>query len=264
MSRALLDLTPSQVDETTMPKLVTADAPALIDQLMPEYHYRQQFSAFIPSPQSVVFAVLAQLRFSDLAPLRVLMAIRTLGRNETRNADEPILAGARLAPYVLAEELPDQETVIALMGRFWTQNAFGPIPDRAAFAAPPPDFVRTVWSLRLEDAPGGTRVTSETRVKSPADPAAARKFRPYWTFMGQIGSATFSISLLAALKRRSRAEASAPLDPANICATDAAQTVVLLALATGAAAAAVALLSRARKRATASPLAITFVRLTLT
>jgi hypothetical protein len=118
MSRAVLDVAPPNTDETTSPNPIATGSPALIEQLMPDYDYRQQFSTFIPGPRSEVFAELAQLHFSDLAALRFLMAIRTLGRSEAGDADEPILAGARLAPYVLAEEVPDHETVIALMGRF--------------------------------------------------------------------------------------------------------------------------------------------------
>jgi hypothetical protein len=178
----------------------------------------------------------------------MLMAIRTLGRSEAGNPDDPILAGAKLTPYVLTEEVPDQEAVLALMGRFWTQNAFAPILDRAAFAESPTNYVRTVWSLRLEDAPGGTRVTAETRVQNPADPAAAGKFRTYWYLVGRVGSAVFSLSVLASLRRRFCSGTPAPVDPANACATDMPQMLVTLAMAAAALGALVGLLGRARKR----------------
>ena len=94
----------------------------------------------------------------------------------------------------------------------------------------------------------------ETTAPSPAvaDPSAPiEQLMPSYDdrqqfSMGQFGSATFSLSTLAARKRRARAGAPVPVDAACACATDAAQTVVILALAAAATGAAIALLRRGR------------------
>ena len=205
------------VERELAPTLSLHVMPGLADDLLPRYDHRQRFSVEIAAAPDVVWSALHETRFSDLRILRVLMAVRTLGCSEHAGDDAPILTGARLAPHVLVEEVPGREVAIALMGRFWTMNAFETISERAAFTAGvEPDFVRTTSTMTVEETARGTRLTIENRVQDPRDPLAARKFCPYWYFMGKIGAAIFAVDLLEAAKRRAETRVGAERPRARI------------------------------------------------
>ena len=100
-------------------------------------------------------------------------------------------------------ERPD-ELVLGAIGRFW--KAEGEIlsvgsDEFVTFAEP--GFAKAVMNFHVEAVPGGTVVTTETRIRG-TDEDARRKFRRYWRIV-MPGSALIRRAWLRAIRKRAEA-----------------------------------------------------------
>lgn len=194
---------------------VDSDASSLLAGLLPEFDHSSRRSIFVGASPETVFQALQGVRFQDLTVFGALLAVRSLGRSRPPASELPVLAEMREADVVLVDERPPHEFAAALMGPFWTQSPFLPIPDRAAFAArPATDIARTAFGFRLEPEAGGTRLIAETRVQAPTEPTARRTLGVYWRLIGVVGATIWSDQMLAATRRR--AEHAAGRVPAGM------------------------------------------------
>jgi hypothetical protein len=172
-----------------------------IDQLQPRYDARLLHHADVPQPPAVVRQAMEAVTFADLPALGLLARIRNLGRRAEADP-EPIFSGMRHADFVHVEE-NDDEIAAAMAGTLWRiRQPFVPLPDRDRVLHPNPCWAVTVSSYRIEPRDAGSRFLCETRVTSPSDPGCARKFRPYWTLIGQLGARVYARNLAAAIRRR--------------------------------------------------------------
>ena len=117
-----------------------------------------------------------------------------------RRLDAPILRGMTKAGFVPLAERPD-EVVLGVVGRFWTADggirALSPA-EFAGFAEP--GFAKAVMDFRVEPAPGGTILTTETRIQA-TDDSARRTFGRYWRVVHP-GSALIRRVWLRAIRKR--------------------------------------------------------------
>jgi hypothetical protein len=108
--------------------------------------------------------------------------------------------------FTKLEEVPGHEVVFGIAGRFWRFNGdLRRIADRDAFGAFAQDgYVKGAWNLRVEPLEGGaTKLSTETRILW-FGPAARRKFRLYWAFVGPF-SGLIRSALLRGVRRRAEA-----------------------------------------------------------
>lgn len=106
------------------------------------------------------------------------------------------------------EEDPGRELVFGIAGKFWRYDGgLRPLADRAAFLAFAEEgCVKAAWNLRVEESGSGVfELSTETRIEY-LGPAARRKFRLYWAFIGPFSGA-IRISLLRGIRRRAESSA---------------------------------------------------------
>lgn len=120
------------------------------------------------------------VRNLDLArslSVRALFVARGFGIWSRITFDELLRQGFTL----LAEE-PGRELVLGVVGRFWRPS--GPLetvtPDQ--FLEDHPGLAKAAWNFQVNEAPGGSSLTTETRVFCP-DESTRRQFARYWNFI---------------------------------------------------------------------------------
>ncbi len=177
-----------------------------IDELLLDYDSRIYHEIFIPQPRQAVWNAMMTASMADLPFFRLLMALRSLGSSERGEAEQqPILPGLREMESNYMEEQTCSLLLQAIAGRFWQPDGgFVALPTRDAFLNAAPDLAQAVTAYRLEDQPGGTIFSIETRVKYPADPIGAARLRWYWPIVGRLGASMFARGLLSAVAFRAQ------------------------------------------------------------
>jgi len=177
----------------------------LIDRHLPGYEFVERHEAFIPaSPQRVLAAVRSlqadQIRLA--APLFFIRSLPGLVRRAGRRSPSRLLGTDR--PFLEAFiplEMGGAELVYGLAGRFWEIGG-GTARPRGAheFARlSDPTLAVAVANFVAEPVPGGTRLSTETRVHVE-DPSSRAKFTWYWRVI-RPGSGLLRRSMLAAVRR---------------------------------------------------------------
>ena len=87
---------------------------------------------------------------------------------------------------MILSEVPDEEIVIGVAGRFWRPDGGRCLDltakDFAEFSRP--GYAKVAWNFKLRaDCPEGTLFSTETRIKCLGQ-AALWKFRIYWSLVG--------------------------------------------------------------------------------
>jgi len=119
-----------------------------------------------------------------------------------------------LRGFTVLAQRPGSELVIGGPGQPWrlaggVSARVGSLAEFRAFDRP--GFAKLALSFRLERAPGGTRVITETRVDT-TDPLAHRRFGAYWQVI-RIGSGAVRRNWLRAIKRRAERAPAATVVP---------------------------------------------------
>jgi hypothetical protein len=155
-----------------------------IDEFLPDYDFSARHQIRINAPPSVVYDRLLWLDFNDLWLVRILESVRT-GKLLTRSR-VPTDFSQRLkgTGFVMLAEVPNQELVTGIVGRFWRPDG-GRCMDLTA-----DDFVgfgrpgnaKVAWNFSLRaDSSGVTVLSTETRTKCFG--SARWKFRIYWSLI---------------------------------------------------------------------------------
>ena len=174
----------------------------LIEGLLPTFDTWVSFETTLPYPRDIVYHAFEHAHLSDMPLFRALLALRSLGQTAGLD-DTPIIEGMRHLDGALVEEVHGYEFAIAYLGAFWTGTPFAPVKSRDGFIHGEfPEYAKAVTNFLFEDVPGGTRVTSETRLQAPIEPAARLLFWLYWRTLGIVGDSVFCRSLLAVTRRR--------------------------------------------------------------
>jgi len=181
---------------------------SLIDEFLPTHDFSATYEICISAPRYVVYRTLLRSDFSRVRLLRLLMALRT-GKWMPRNA-EPKDLRQRLegSGFFILAEVPDQEVVIGVAGRFWRPDG-GRCTELTSEEFPRfsrPGYAKVAWNFRLQPTSAETTVLStETRIKCFGQ-EALWKFRLYWSLVGP-----FSGLIRKAILRQVKSEAETHL-----------------------------------------------------
>lgn len=173
--------------------------PAIIDSLLPDYDFRTVHERWVDAGPDEVWAALTAVRFDELVLTLPLVWIRRLGKR--------IPSGSVFynGPVTLLRVEDGREAVGGSIARSWslrpehkrvtTADEFSSFRD--------PGWVKFVTDFRLLQENGGTRLSTETRIKA-TDKVAKRRFTLYW-----VGIRAFSgvvrRDVLAAVARKATA-----------------------------------------------------------
>jgi hypothetical protein len=175
-----------------------------LDEFLPDYDFNEIHSTPVAATPEAVMAAVRSLSVREVPVLVALMALRTLPgrlRGRTRRPREgTILEGFQRGGFMTLAERP-HELVVGAVGRFW--RASGDVrrvsaDDFAGFSEP--GYAKAVFNMHARAAPGGTFLTTETRIQA-TDERARRSFGRYWRLI-QPGSAAIRLAWLRAIRRR--------------------------------------------------------------
>ena len=180
-----------------------------LDEFMPAFTVRSRHSVWIRADPACVRQALATADLGSPWIVRALMGLRSLParlRRWTPPAHDRS-RGVGAVGFSVLGETPD-EIVLGLQGRFWTPTG-GLVPvDSARFAAGPPVGVaQAAWSFQIAPENGGTRLSTETRVRT-ADSNTDRQFRRYWLLIAPF-SGLIRRRMLTLVRRAAEAQAAA-------------------------------------------------------
>lgn len=179
----------------------------LLNDVMPAYDVRSRHAIRVAaSPASVYQAA----RSADLGrPLlvRALMGLRVApasisivlrgSRRTSRNPDDTRCVGA--VEFTLLGEVPGEEFVLGIMGRFWTlTGGVVPASPEQFRQLPPAGLAQAAWNFRIEPRGSGTELSTETRVRC-ADSATRLHFMRYWRII-RLGSGLIRRSMLRQIR----------------------------------------------------------------
>ncbi|HEY6731641.1 MAG TPA: hypothetical protein VI039_11530 [Solirubrobacterales bacterium] len=176
----------------------------LLDQALPSYDRRELHSRETAASPSALWEAIHDLRADEMTAMRVLMGLRTLGRR-AGPGDLTVLEGFRRMGFRPVAERPQQELVVAGIGRFWTPSGGlrKVIDDEQFLHFQEPGYAKVAFNFRIEDG----KLSTETRIAA-TDAKARRRFGLYWLAI-RPGSGLIRREWLRALDRRAQASAAA-------------------------------------------------------
>lgn len=184
----------------------------LLDSWMPHYDVAARYAIGIPASPGHVYATLLTTDFGRPWVVRALMGVRILpallrspGATWRRWRRQPRRPRTSLrdlghSDFILLEEAAPREIVLGITGRFWTLAAeIVPIPPAHFREALPAGLAQAAWNFTVTDAPGGTELSTETRIRC-ADAATLRSFQRYWRFVAP-GSGLIRHAILGQVRK---------------------------------------------------------------
>jgi hypothetical protein len=169
-----------------IPSAQRAEWDELLDRFMPDYEVVERHHVRVAAPAAVT---LAAAREQDLFALPLVHAIfraREIVLRSTPGTSKPprgLMATVLALGWGVLAEIPDREIVVGAVTKPWEANVtFHAIAADQFAAFHEPEFVKIVWTLRVDRLDEGTSVfRTETRAVA-TDPVARAKFRRYWAF----------------------------------------------------------------------------------
>ena len=157
----------------------------LLDAFMPHYDVYDRHAIAVAAPPAITMAAAKTMELDSSRIIRAIFKGRELilrSRPDTIARPKALLQQMTTLGWVMLADTPT-EIVMGAVTKPWEPNpVFRSIPasDFAAFAEP--DYVKIAWTLRVEDASGGSTFRTETRAVA-TDPEARKKFRVYWSLL---------------------------------------------------------------------------------
>lgn len=156
--------------------------PSLLERLMPAFDVRASYSTDVAAPAGAVFRAVLETDLAGSFVSKLLMAIRSLGRNAAGSFRLGELPSR--GPFFMLGSDPPREIVAGVMGRFWVIKGGVTEGNSELFAGPLPEgMAKAAWGFRVDEQGSGSRLMTETRVLC-ADDAARRQFLRYWALVG--------------------------------------------------------------------------------
>ena len=168
----------------------------LIDRVLPKYDQQEYHQIEIRGDRRKVYQTVRSIDFSDSFIIRTLFRLRGLPARET-NLDGLLQVG-----FLLVDEIPPEEIVIGLVGKFWTYRAEILKLDAAQYAEfNQKGYAKLAWNFAIHGySPGVVRLSTETRIVCTDDHSRSR-FKLYWTLIGKFSGLTRK-EMLRVVKRR--------------------------------------------------------------
>lgn len=166
----------------------------LIDCFLPEWDQRERHDTFVAAPPARVDLAMRSLSARELPLARALTTLRGIGK---LTQGPTVLETMQRAGFAILGDWPGEEIVLGVAGRPWRTQI-----DRfdEFHAYDRPGSIRAVTNFVMAAEDGGTRVTTETRIKA-TDVDGRRWFRLYWLVV-MPGSALIRREMLRALRKR--------------------------------------------------------------
>jgi hypothetical protein len=157
-----------------------------IEEFLPDYDVSAKYEIRIKAPAPWVYQCLLRSDFREAWLVRLLMTIRSGKRLKRNRLPTDLRQRLQGTGFVILEEVPDEELVIGLAGRFWSPDGGRcrelTANDFVGFAHP--GYAKVAWNFKLQaDFPESTVLATETRIKCFGQ-AALRKFHLYWSLVG--------------------------------------------------------------------------------
>lgn len=158
----------------------------MIDDFLPNCDFRATYQIGIDAPTSVVYQCLLQSDFSDVWLVRFLMSLRSGKWLPRKRIPRNLHQRLKGTGFVVLAEVPAEELVIGVAGRFWRPDGGRCMgltaDDFAGFCRP--GYGKVAWNFKLRsDSPESTVLSTETRIQCFGW-AALWKFRLYWSLVG--------------------------------------------------------------------------------
>lgn len=159
----------------------------LLDRFMRDYDVCERHALRVSAPPDVTLAAAKELPFDGSRIIRAIFWARErILRAEPDTTNRPrglVDAMTSFGWGVLAED-PGREIVLGAATKPWQANpVFRALAPEAFAAFAEPDYVKIVFTLRVDPMPdGGTMFRTETRAVA-TDPGARAKFRVYWSLL---------------------------------------------------------------------------------
>lgn len=188
----------------------TLGAGSLIDEFLPEWDFGGVYDIRIQAPPGVVYQGVLNTDFYAAPVVRLLMSLRTGRRISRGQPFGELLRRCEGAGFFLLADVPGEELVLGVAGKFWRPDGGRCLDLRAGdfvrFACP--GYAKAVVNFRVRPDRGGTVLSTETRVQG-CDRNARWKFRLYWALI-EIFSGVIRGALLQQVKRETEAGRERP------------------------------------------------------
>lgn len=168
----------------------------LIDQVIPRYDEREYHQIEIRGDRGKVYQTARSIDFSDSIIIRTLFRLRGLPASSTN------LNGLLQVGFLLVDEIPLEEFVLGLVGKFWTYRAQILKLDAVQYGEfNHKGYAKLAWNFAIqESAPGLVRLSTETRIVC-TDEQSKSRFKLYWFLIGRFSGLTRK-EMLRVVKRR--------------------------------------------------------------
>ena len=191
----------------TMPRTQAGEHRQLIDEFVPQYHFREVHATTVNAPPDRIDRAIREVTAGEIALFHTFTWIRRFGRSGPENIvnaplQQPILDVATKTTFLVLGDQPGRELVVGTIvvaprGTSRPQS-FTPIDFKQLGR---PGFALAAMNFRIEpiDARSSSVIT-ETRVFA-TDREALRRFTRYWRIIFP-GSAILRVTWLRAIKQR--------------------------------------------------------------
>jgi hypothetical protein len=157
-----------------------------IDEFLPIRDVSAIYEIRINAPPSVVYQRLLVSDFNEAWVVRLLMTLRSGGSAPRNRAPGDLRQRFQGTSFVILAEIPNEELVIGVAGRFWRPDGGRCLDltagDFGGFARA--GYAKAAWNFRLRtESHKCTVLSTETRIKCFGR-AALWKFRFYWSLVG--------------------------------------------------------------------------------
>lgn len=159
----------------------------LIDEHLPLYDVVERHQVAVAATPRRVYGCARALDAGRLPFTAALLAVRGIPHlltDSVRPSRQMTVDTLTALGFVVLADVPPKEFVLGVVGRFWRPTS-GIVRIAAADFAnyAEPGCARAAWNFRIDPAPGGSRLSTETRIDC-VDAPALRRFRLYWAMVG--------------------------------------------------------------------------------
>lgn len=163
------------------------DRDPLLDHFMPVYDVVERQHIRVSAPAAVTLAAACEMDLQEPVVVRVIVRARELllgATHDDRVRPRGLMAEMRSLGWGVLADVPGREIVVGAVTKPWKADVrFHSIPPDEFLAFSEPDFVKIVWTLRV-DAVTTTQSVLRTETRAIAtDHCARAKFRWYWAFL---------------------------------------------------------------------------------
>ncbi len=170
--------------------MASSEARSRIDAFLQNFDFSASYQVLIDAPRSTVYECLLHSDFSELWLMRLLMTIRTGKRMPRSPMPGDLRQRLQGTGFVILDEVPNDEIVIGVAGRFWRPDGGRCMElteaDFAEFSRQ--GYAKVAWNFKLrpelpETESETTILSTETRIQCFGR-AARWKFGVYWSMVG--------------------------------------------------------------------------------